>query len=126
MTVTVNGTQVSVLDLPLTAECLKYEAEDGTVAYMTLREYETTFGFVFPRSADGRYIAIFAEFSDLHNEVTAFKTLLKTYGVKLAGADMTQTADGLCWYLLLAEYINLFLPQNKIFAVAGEEGLESA
>jgi hypothetical protein len=118
--VDVNGTQVSVLDMPLKAEFLKYEKEDGTIAYMTMGEYEVAGGYIFPRSEDGRYIAMFVEFLDTHNETTAFKGILKANGVKLAGLDVTQTADNLCWYLTLSQYINEFVPQNKIFPVADE------
>jgi hypothetical protein len=118
--VTIGGNEVEVLDMSLAAEFLKYEKEDGTIAYRTMREHEVFGGYQFPRSEDGRYITMFVEFSDLDNEPDSFKALLTTDGVLLAGKDMTQVADNLCWYLTLHQYINLFLPVQKIFTTVAD------
>jgi hypothetical protein len=115
------GTQVNVLDLPLPAKFLKKELEDGTVEYMTIGEYETSNGYDFPRSADGRYIALYVVLSDLSNENGLFKTLLRDCGVTLGGDDLTQDGDGLAWLLTLEEFVNDFKSVSPLFVTTDSE-----
>lgn len=115
------GALVNTLDLSFPAKCLERVDGNGVVTYMTLREYESAYGYEFPRSADGRYIALFVSLSDVNNELTDFKGLLISCGVTLGGTDYAQTADNLAWLLLIHEFVNDFKPVSPLFAVTQSE-----
>lgn len=106
-----NGSEVGVLDLSFEARCL----DNGDGTYMTLGEYEQKYGYKFPRSVDGRYIALYVALSDVNNELTRFKQLLTSCGVTLGGNDYTQTDGNLAWLLLLQEFTNDFMQASELF-----------
>lgn len=119
-TIPYKGTKVSVLNVPFKAKFLEVVDGGGTLTHLTLGEYEVQGGFEFPRSEDGRYIALFVELSDLSNENALFKGLLTDCGVSLGGGDFTQSGTNLAWLLTLHEFVNEFKPVSPLFKTADE------
>ena len=97
----------SVLDVPFPIRYLQGTDENGDVINLTFRDLLVQ-GNDYPVSADGKYIALYIELSDLHNEPALLKQFLRDSGMILGGATYNSEPDNAVWYLTMTEWLGEF------------------
>ncbi len=97
----------NVLDIPFGIRYLKDFDENRNEVDLTFRDIIDK-GNEYPISKDGKYIAIYLELSDLHNEVKKLKDSLKGAGLTLGGSVFDESKQNAVWYLTMTEWLGEF------------------
>ena len=97
----------SVLDVTFPIRYLQGTDENGGGINLTFRDLLDQ-GNDYPISADGKYIALYLELSDLHNEPALLKQFLQDSGMALGGTTYNPELDNAVWYLTMTEWIGEF------------------
>jgi hypothetical protein len=111
---------VAMLDAPMRTKGFEKVAEDGTVEYLSIRQYCDVTTASYQVSNDGRYFIFGYMMSDLDNDLKTAKATAKGAGFTLAGKDYTQTADNLVWLGLNHREVQDFMKVNPMFKPAEE------
>jgi len=108
---------VAMLDAPMRTKGFEKVAEDGTVEYLSIRQYCDVTTASYQVSTDGRYFSFGYMMSDLENDLKKAKETASGAGFVLGGKDFTQTGDNLAWLGLNHNEIQEFMQVNPMFKI---------